>query len=116
MEPGYNSLLSHYRLYDGRCPAVGPFCFETFPQAIACALGRKRLSAKHKRADRIRLLKSAGIATESLTTIDHVDAALCAVAAQHVLAGTFTALGEAGEGFILLPYGSCSCNLCPARW
>lgn len=102
----YTSLLSHYRLYDGQCPGVYPFCFETFPQAIACALAGKPLSAKHKRADRVRLLKSARIATKSLTAIDHVDAALCAVAAQHVLAGTFTALGEAGEGFILLPNGS----------
>ena len=99
----YACLLSQYRLYDGRCATVGPLCFETFPQAIACALAGKRLLAKNKRVDRRRLLEHAGIATESLTCIDQVDAALCAVAAQHVLAGSFNALGEAGEGFILMP-------------
>ena len=78
-------------------------CFETFPQAIACALAGKRLLAKNKRVDRRRLLEQAGIATESLTGIDQVDAALCAVAAQHVLAGSFNAFGEDGEGFILMP-------------
>ena len=78
-------------------------CFETFPQAIACALAGKRLLAKNKRVDRRRLLEHAGLATESLTSIDQVDAALCAVAAQHVLAGSFKALGEAGEGVILRP-------------
>ena len=100
----YACLLSHYRLYDGRRSTGAPLCFETFPQAIACALAGKRLLAKNKRVDRRRLLEQAGIATESLTGIDQVDdAALCAVAAQHVLAGSFNAWGEAGEGFILMP-------------
>lgn len=99
----YTTLVSEYRLYDGRWPSVDPLCFETFPQAIACMLAGKRLSAKNKRVDRRRLLEIAGIGTKSLTSIDHVDAALCAVAAEHVLAGSFKALGEAGEGFILLP-------------
>jgi hypothetical protein len=34
-----------------------------------------------------------------------MDAALSAVAAEHVLAGTFKAFGNAGEGLILLPNG-----------
>ena len=104
----YTRLLTHYRLYDGQVPTVDPLCFETFPQAIACALAGKTLSAKKKRVDRRRLLEDAGIATESLTTIDQVDAALCALAAQHVLAGSFKAFGEVGEGFILVPNRSSS--------
>jgi predicted nuclease with RNAse H fold len=108
----YACLVEHYRLYEGRLsPVDHPLCFETFPQAIACALAGKTLSAKNKRVDRRRLLEDAGLATESLPTIDHVDAALCAVAAQHVLAGSFMALGEAGEGFILVPTRSSSIDV-----
>lgn len=102
----YTGLALDYRLYDGRSPLPRPLCFETFPQAIACALAGRTLSAKTKREDRRRLLEKAGIATESLTSIDQLDAALCAVAAQHVLAGSFTCVGEAAEGFILVPEGS----------
>jgi hypothetical protein len=99
----FRRLAPHYRLYDGRTRPLDPLCFETFPQAIACALAGKMLSAKHKRVDRRRLLEKAGIVTSTLVTIDDVDAALCALAARHVLAGCFNAYGDAREGFILLP-------------
>jgi predicted nuclease with RNAse H fold len=99
----FRLLAPHYRLYDGGSPAVQPLCFETFPQAIASALAGKTLSAKNKRVDRRRLLTNAGIATDSLTTIDEIDAALCAFAAQHVLRGRFNTYGDAVEGFILVP-------------
>jgi predicted RNase H-like nuclease len=66
-------------------------------------LAGKTLSAKNKRVDRRRLLTNAGIATDSLTTIDEIDAALCAFAAQHVLRGRFNTYGDAVEGFILVP-------------
>ena len=71
--------------------------------AIACSLAGRNLSAKNKRADRRRLLVQAGISSEALPTIDDIDAALCALSAQHVLAGRFKAYGDAAEGFILLP-------------
>jgi predicted RNase H-like nuclease len=45
----------------------------------------------------------AGISTDALKTIDEIDAALCALAAQHVLAGTFKAYGDEAEGFIVVP-------------
>jgi predicted nuclease with RNAse H fold len=98
----YDLLLSHYRLYDGDSCLSDRVCFETFPQAIACTLAGKRLSARQKRMDRRRLLEQAGIA-EPLTTIDEVDAALCALSAVYVLAGRFASYGDAAEGYILLP-------------
>lgn len=102
----FGTLAPQYRLFDGRTAARDRLCFETFPQAIACALAGRTLSARHKRVDRRRLLEKAGIATETLTTIDDIDAALCALAAQHVLAGSFNAYGDAIEGFILVPRSS----------
>ena len=99
----FRLLASHYRLYDGRPPLFEPLCFETFAHAIACALTGATLSAKHKRVERRRLLEHAGIPTDALKTMDDIDAALCALAAQHVFAGRFKAYGDAGEGFILLP-------------
>ncbi|HET6678694.1 MAG TPA: DUF429 domain-containing protein [Nitrospira sp.] len=99
----FQLLVPDYRLYDGRSAPLDPLCFETFPQAIACSLAGRNLSAKNKRADRRRLLVQAGISSEALPTIDDIDAALCALSAQHVLAGRFKAYGDAAEGFILLP-------------
>lgn len=99
----FRLLASEYRLYDGRLPLIGHICFETFPQAIACRLARKTLSARHKRVDRRRLLENVGIATDTIATIDGIDATLCALTAHHVLAGTFNAYGDVSEGFILLP-------------
>ena len=42
----FQRLARDYRLYDGRMLLLGPLCFETFPQAIACSLTGKTLSAK----------------------------------------------------------------------
>jgi len=99
----YRLLGPHYRLYDGRTPLFEPLCFETFPQAIACCLAGKMLSAKNKRVERRRLLDQAALTTDALTSIDEIDAALCALAAQSVLAGSFKVFGDAAEGFILVP-------------
>lgn len=99
----FRLLVPDYRLYDGRTAPLDPLCFETFPQAIACSLAGTKLSAKNKRTDRRRLLVQAGISSDALTTIDDIDAALCALSAQHVLAGSFKAYGDTAEGFILLP-------------
>jgi predicted RNase H-like nuclease len=49
------------------------------------------------------LLEQAIQTTDALTSIDEVDAALCALAAQYVLAGSFNVFGDAAEGFILVP-------------
>jgi predicted nuclease with RNAse H fold len=99
----YRHLASNYGLYDGRSSGVHAFCFETFPQAIACALSGQRLSAGRKRMDRRRILERAGLSIQALRSIDQVDAALCALSAQHVVAGRFESYGDAAEGFILVP-------------
>jgi predicted nuclease with RNAse H fold len=99
----FRLLAPHYRLYDGRAPLADVLCFETFPHAIACTLAGQTLLARHKRVDRRRILEQAGVSSDALTTIDDIDAALCALAARYVLAGSFKAYGDAAEGFILVP-------------
>jgi predicted nuclease with RNAse H fold len=99
----FHLLAPHYRLYDAGRPSQRPVCFETFPHAIACTLAGRRLYAKEKRTDRRRLLIEAGIAADQLDNLDEIDATLCALAAQHFLAGRFKAYGDAAEGFIIVP-------------
>ena len=100
----YRCLAPDYPLYNGQGSVSGRVCVETFPHAVACALAGQRLSAGQKRADRARLLQEAGIATDALTNLDWIDAALCALAAQHLKAGTCKAYGDAAEGFIVVPH------------
>jgi predicted nuclease with RNAse H fold len=102
----FRLLTPQYRLFDGQRSESRPVCFETFPHAVACALAKKILCAKQKRADRSRLLREAGICIDSLTNIDQVDAALCALAAHHLLAGTVRRYGDVKEGFIVVPQRS----------
>ena len=99
----YRVIEAHFRLFDGGNAATGPVCCETFPQAVACALAGKVVSARGKGVVRRALLREAGIATAPLANIDLVDAALCALAAQALLAGRFKTYGDVGEGFIVVP-------------
>jgi predicted nuclease with RNAse H fold len=99
----YRHLTPHYQLFEGQHSTSSPLCFETFPHAVASALARKILPAKQKRTDRPRLLREAGLSIDSLTSIDMVDAALCALTAQHLLNGTFKTYGDAAEGLIVVP-------------
>lgn len=99
----YRCLASDYRLFEGQRSVSDKVCFETFPHAVACALARKTLSAGQKRADRSRLLREAGVSTETLTNIDWIDAALCALAAHHLVMGTFKPYGNVAQGFIVMP-------------
>jgi predicted nuclease with RNAse H fold len=90
-----------------------PVVFETFPQAIACALVGRHVPARDKVRVRGGILRDAGIDTRIdtgidavlLAGIDFIDAALCALAAQHLAAGSVRLHGEAGDGFIALPLG-----------
>jgi predicted nuclease with RNAse H fold len=91
-----------YALLGGASPAK--VCFETFPQAIACLLAGRRLSAANKRSDRLRVLEAEGIGTGALGSLDLVDAGLCAVAAHRYLQGGCRLLGDPEQGFIVLPY------------
>ena len=99
----FRLITPHYRLFDGQHLPSRPMCFETFPQAVACALAGTIVSAKHKRSVRRRLLREAGLSIGILTNIDMVDAALCALTAQHLLNRTFKTYGDAAEGFIVVP-------------
>ena len=101
----YEALSPAYRLLDAPSrPAPSErVCFETYPQAVACALAGRRLSGRNKRSERRELLEAAGIAADGLGPLDFVDAALCAVAAHCFVRGRYEALGEAADGFIVVP-------------
>ncbi len=99
----YHCLDPDYPLFEGKLSASDQVCFETFPHAVACALARKPLSAVRKRADRSRLLREIGVSTKALTNMDWIDAALCALAAHHLVMGTFKTYGDVTEGFIVVP-------------
>lgn len=98
----YAELDKDFALYDGRDITSG-ICFETFPQAIACALAGRVLSATRKRFERKVLLEKAGVKTATLTSIDYVDAALCALTARHLVEGRFKAYGDRETGYIVVP-------------
>jgi predicted RNase H-like nuclease len=71
-------------------------------------------SAAHKRSQRTELLRQAGIDPVPLTSTDFIDAALCALAAQHLASGLpCRAYGEAGSGLIVVPQGPAAAELPP---
>ena len=81
-----------------------PQCFETFPHAIACALSAGIVSAKNKRTVRRALLEKAGIVSPSLSNIDFIDAALCALTAHSAASGKpCKSYGEPTTGLIIVP-------------
>ncbi|HOB54629.1 MAG TPA: DUF429 domain-containing protein [Acidobacteriota bacterium] len=101
----YKALEKSYPLCDQLpYPASERFCFETFPHAITYKLTASPVSARDKRLDRILLLKKAGIVTIELSSIDLVDAALCALAAHLAASNAPCKLyGESSTGFIIVP-------------
>lgn len=95
---------NEYHLFVGTTmPLTQRFCFETFPQAVACALAGEIVSAKRKATVRRNILRAAGIELAPFVNIDLVDAALCAVTANAVLKGRFDSYGDKTEGHILVP-------------
>ena len=110
----YGWMLSGERVFQTFAPMYplltetrytgGRVTFETFPHAITCSLlGREVASAKLKQVQRRRLLEDAGIETTSLSSIDAVDAALCALTAQLLLQRKTRAYGDAYGGYIFVP-------------
>ncbi len=100
----YEAFIEHYSLFAGIESPQARICFETFPHAITCALlGREIASAKHKRVQRRLLLENAGVNTQSLKTIDDIDAALCALSANYLLDGNADVFGDQESGFIVVP-------------
>lgn len=106
----YRELEASHPLLSGLpaagLPASGPACFETFPHAIAWHLRGGNAEALQKRLQRRALLEQAGINTATLTSIDWIDAALCALAAHHLASGRpCRAYGEPATGLIVVPQG-----------
>lgn len=103
----FAALEITHRLYGGDAiDARDPVCFETFPQAIACALAGKPVSAKEKNTVRRALLAAQGFTPAhmlELRLIDEVDAALCALAAWRLVQDKAVRHGEAESGFIVVP-------------
>lgn len=100
----FKHLESNHTLFTGNSRRMmRPVCFETFPQAVACALAGAIVSAKQKRSVRRDLLNRAGVDTSNLKTIDEIDAALCALAAHFFALGTFKTYGEPETGLIIVP-------------
>ena len=98
----YDCLAHHYRRYDGMNRA-GELVFETFPNAVACALAGRVIPAKPKPATRRGLLQAQGLDHSRLKNIDEVDAALCALTALRFVEGRTMQFGNAAEGFIVVP-------------
>jgi predicted nuclease with RNAse H fold len=98
----YRLLRTHYRLFDG---ALGkwPACFETFPHAIVCAMAGKVVPAKPKKIGRLRVLSERNYDVRLLSSIDFIDAALCAVAAEEFRKGRIGQFGTRDEGIIVVP-------------
>lgn len=104
----YRELEASHPLLSGLPPAglppSAPACFETFPHAITWQLRGGNAAARQKRLQRRALLEQAGIHAASLTSIDWIDAALCALAAHHLASGRpCRAYGEPASGLIVVP-------------
>lgn len=100
----YRDLETTHELFDGAVKRpIPPMCFETFPQAIACSLAGRIVTAKRKRSVREGLLNRFGLDTSSLTNIDLIDAALCALTANYFAHGHFKSYGETETGLIVVP-------------
>ena len=97
LEPSHPLCTAH-PIRGERC------CLETFPHAITWHLRGGNAQARQKRTQRRDLLKQAGIDLAHLTSIDLVDAALCALTA-HIAAsgGPCHLYGEETEGVIVVP-------------
>jgi predicted nuclease with RNAse H fold len=100
----YQALeASHPLLTSLHCPGQR-CCFETFPHAITWHLRNGEAKARQKRPQRTALLTQAGISTAPLSSIDLIDAALCALTAHRVASGAAClAFGEPDTGLIVVP-------------
>lgn len=98
----YRLLEATHPIYDGGVVEPPVLC-ETFPQAVACMLAGRKVSAKSKGRIRRQILSGAGYDATGLRNIDLVDAALCALAAEALLDGRYQKFGQAEDGFIITP-------------
>jgi predicted nuclease with RNAse H fold len=92
-----------YSLYRGG-PIAARQAIEVFPHASAVVL-RGSLPARgvRKLEWRGRVLREAGIPTDSLRTVDQIDAALAALTGLRCLEGDFCTVGEENHAVLVLP-------------
>lgn len=76
---------------------------ETFPHAVTCALAGSIVRARDKRRIRTSLLQRAGLDCRRLSSIDLIDAALCALTARFVANGLYRSYGDVDSGLIFVP-------------
>ncbi|MBK9182234.1 MAG: DUF429 domain-containing protein [Ignavibacteria bacterium] len=76
---------------------------ETFPNAVVCALEGRVVKARPKARTRRDLLSRLGYDHSALPSIDHVDAALCALAAYSFENSQYRSFGQAIDGLIVVP-------------
>jgi predicted nuclease with RNAse H fold len=98
----YKALLPTHPLFDGICTR-GPTVFETFPHAVTWVLSGGPVSARNKRRDRGALLAASGVELPAKSSIDTIDAALCALTAHRMALGDFTLHGDQARGYIVTP-------------
>jgi predicted nuclease with RNAse H fold len=103
----YKALARQYPIH-GSAEQRSSVAIETFPQAVACALAGKVVSAKKKFSLRSELIRKAEIDLTALKSIDEVDATLCAIAASAFVNGRFKQYGDRAGGFIIVPAGPLS--------
>ena len=109
MEVGFQAFrvagargFPRYRAGDPRGTAI-----EVFPHGSAAVLaGCLPPKGARKKPWRTRILATHGIPTAELTTVDRVDAALCALTGLLALQGHRFAPGDPKEGVIVLPVAS----------
>jgi predicted nuclease with RNAse H fold len=97
----YDGLKGHFALYDGT-RQNRPACLETFPHAVVCALRGDVVPAKPKRKNRLDAL-SGYKNCRLLTSVDFIDAALCAAAAESFQLDSCYEFGNSSEGIIVVP-------------
>jgi len=87
---------------EGRC------CFESFPHGITIALSAGiEVKAALKLQQRSALLERFGLSLTGLSSIDWIDAAVCALFAQRLVEGAPVAIyGKAEGGLLVLPEAS----------
>jgi hypothetical protein len=101
----YAAISDVYPRY--RSGPVQGTAVEVFPEATAVLLaGRLRGRDETKRDFRRAVLAAHGVDSGSLMTLDAVDAALAALTGLLALEGSFSSLGEASEGVIVVPVSS----------
>ena len=100
----YRALADDFPVCTDVSEASRTCCFETFPHAIAWHLRGGNADASQKRTQRRALLEEAGIDLSTLTSIDLIDAALCALTAYHAATGgECVSYGEPNTGLIIVP-------------